>query len=366
MWNLWNSLFPARTSAPFTFELPLWYWGLLLLSLVALLTTWGRFWFALRNLRAYWMGARDGKRLASKHASLAYLTPNAFPLQLKARIERACRANLYTYERKRGRLENRLRAVIQRRIQLERDIPSLRRSTEGTEESSIKAHAHTGRWTWIGRYLLLAAVFAAEVVYNKLATDALGVNQLEAYVVAFVASAAMFWMGHKAGHLFSKRNYLLSGVTLGIALLLAVFMALLRAAFTREQVAILGLNLPTHLALPTLLVLGIALVAFTFFLGQESLTENEIVFRQHRNLEEAETRLKQALETLQRVYEKRLEWLHAHYREEVAAYWRGFARAWPAWDPSPEFVGHVLPLECPLRPLEGEVSRENRPSAPSA
>lgn len=173
----------------------------------------------------------------------------------------------------------------------------------------------------------------------------------------------MFWMGHEAGNQYRKNKWVLTAVApLALSLLLAWAFAFLRAAFTTQQVQILQLTLPTQYALPSLVILGTALVAFTFFLGYKSPTEHETLLKRYLDLLRRERLLKRRLQAFQFRTERRLGFLHAHYREEVAAYWRGFARAWPQWDPAPEFAGYVPPLETPpLRPLnllEDEVNRE--------
>ncbi|GIW31834.1 MAG: hypothetical protein KatS3mg071_2008 [Meiothermus sp.] len=309
-------------------------------------------WLTLRNIRAYWIGRREGKKLSRKHASLAYLTPNPFPNELKERFARSMEANKYRYEQQRERLEARLEGVRHGRQTLERVV--------GAMEPTPEAFAHIGAWA--GRSSLLVMVFGAEMVYNKLAMDALGLTQAEAWVVAFVATVAMFWMGHEAGNQFRKNNLALAAPLLVLPLLLAGAFAFLRAAFTTQQVQILQLTLPTQYALPVLLILGIVLVAFTFVLGYKSPTEHETLLNRYQKLVRQERLLKRRLQAFQFRTERRLGFLHAHYREEVAAYWRGFARAWPQWDPAPEFAGYVPPLETPpLRPLnllEDEVNRE--------
>ncbi|WP_337845859.1 hypothetical protein [Thermus sp.] len=302
-------------------------------------------------MRAYWIGKREGKGLSRKHASLAYLTPNPFPNELKERFARTLETIKHRYERRRERLEAQLERVQHSRQTLERVV--------GGMEPTPEAFAHIGAWA--GRSALLLLVFWAEMTYNKLAMDALGLTQAEAWVVAFVATVAMFWMGHEAGNQFRKQNLVLAVPLLLIPLFLAGGFAFLRAAFTAQQVEILHLSLPTQYALPVLLILGIALVAFTFVLGYKSPTEHETLLRRYHDLLRRERLLKRRLQALQHRTERQMAFLHAHYREEVAAYWRGFARAWPQWDPAPEFVGYTPPLEAPpLRPLalEDEVNRE--------
>lgn len=300
-------------------------------------------WLTVRKTRDYLLGRRDGASFSKKHASLAYLNPVAFPKELKERYTRKCEGLVGGYERRRNRLESLLEGARQQRLLLERVV--------GVEEATPEVFGHI--WTLWGRYNLLGLVFSAELVYNKLAMDALGLTQIEAWVVSMVATVAMFWMGHEAGNQFKKQNYPLAIPTLVIPLLLAIVLAALRAAFTRQQVEVLGLNLPTHLALPALLVLGVALVAFTFLLGYKSPTEREILLRRYFGLLRREKLLSRKLVGLHQNTERRLGLLHAAYREEVSAFWRGFARAWPAWDPAPASVGLVEPLQGPpLRPLE--------------
>lgn len=302
-------------------------------------------WLTVRKTRDYFLGKRDGASFSKKHASLAYLTPPALPKELKERYTRKCEGLVGVYERRRNRLETLLEGVRQERLSLERVV--------GAEEATPEVFGHV--WTIWGRNTLLGLVFSAELVYNKLAMDALGLTQLEAWVVSMVATVAMFWMGHEAGNQFKKQNYPLTIPTLIPPLLLAIVLAKLRAAFTQQQVEALGLNLPTHLAFPALLVLGIALVGFTFLLGYKSPTEREILLRRYFGLLGKERRLARRLLGLHQSTKRRLSLLHAAYREEVAAFWRGFARAWPAWDPAPASVGLIEPLQCSsLRPLEEE------------
>lgn len=300
-------------------------------------------WLMVRKTRDYFLGRRDGASFSKKHASLAYLTPVAFPKELKERYSRKSEGLVGGYERRRNRLETQLEGIRQERQALERVV--------GVDEATPEVFGHI--WTFWGRLGLLGLVFSAELVYNKLAMDALGLTQIEAWVVSMVATVAMFWMGHEAGNQFKKQNYPLAIPTLIIPLFLAAVLAALRAAFTQQQVEILGLSLPTHLALPALLILGVALVAFTFLLGYKSPTEREMLLRRYFGLLKKERLLGRKLQGLHRSTERRLGLLHAAYREEVSAYWRGFTRAWPAWDPAPASVSLVEPLQSPnLRPLE--------------
>lgn len=300
-------------------------------------------WLAIRKTRTYWLGRGDGRTFSRKHATLAYLTHSPLPKELKERYTRKCEGLVNGYERRRNRLETLLDGLRQQRQALERVV--------GVEEATPEVFSHI--WAFWGRLGFLNLVFSAELVYNKLAMDALGLTQLEALVVSFVATVAMFWMGHEAGNQFKKKNLTLALPLLILSLLLAAVLAFLRAAFTRQQVEVLGLNLPTQLALPALLVLGVALVTLTFVLGYKSPTEKEVLLRRYFGLLRRERLLSRRLRGLHHSTERRLGLLHAAYREEVSAYWRGFARAWPAWDPVPASVNLVEPLPCPaLRPLE--------------
>ncbi|MEZ0347615.1 MAG: hypothetical protein ABWJ90_03775 [Thermus sp.] len=301
--------------------------------------------FSLRNMRAYWIGKRDGRSFASKHASLAYLTPSPFPQELAERFRRWTEGLVRRYLRQRARLEERLEVVRHQRKALARVV--------GQDEPTPEVFAHM--WGYAGRYGLLGAVLFAELVYNKLAMDTLELSQLEAYIVASIATLVMFWLGHEAGNQFRKGNL---PMALGMAVLpalMAVSFAVLRTEFTRRMAQINGDPLPSPWALPALLVLGLALVAFTFFLGYKSPHEREALMRKLFLTARKERRLAERLAALHRHTERTLDQLLAHYREEVAAYWRGFARAWPAWDPAPEFVGFVPPLNRPeLPPLTHE------------
>ncbi|PZA06183.1 MULTISPECIES: hypothetical protein [unclassified Meiothermus] len=299
----------------------------------------------LRILRAYWIGHRDSKALAKKHASLAYLTPNPYPGQLKERFGHWMEGVVRRYLSRRGHLEERLNQVRHQRKALERIV--------GQDEPTPEVFAHV--WGYAGRYGLLAMVFFAELVFNKLAMDTLELSQMEAYIVAFIATLTMFWLGHEAGNQYRKGHPLLAAGTAVFPVLIAVTFAVLRAEFSRRMAEVQGDPLPSPWTLPALLILGLGLVAFTFFLGYKSPHERESLMRRLFLTARAERRLWARLQALHRSTERTLDQLLAYYREIVAAYWRGFARAWPRWDPAPEFVGYVPPLNRPaLPPLDLE------------
>lgn len=295
---------------------------------------------SLRNMRAYWFGRRDGKALAKKHASLAYLTTPPFPQELAQRYRRGMEALLHRYQKLRGRLEARLLHVRSQRQALERVV--------GADEPTPEVFAHM--WFEWGRRGLLGTVFGAELVYNKLAMDTLELSQLEAYVVAGIATLVMFWMGHEAGNQFRKANLPLTLFMAAVPVAMAATFAFLRFEFTRRMAVINGDPSPQAWALVALLVLGLGLVAFTFFLGYKTPHERELLLRRYFALKNRERVLKGRLVFLHEVTRRQVEYQGARFREEVAAYWRGFAKAWPNWDPAPEFVGALPPLEAPRMP----------------
>jgi hypothetical protein len=295
----------------------------------------------LRNIRANFFGKRDGKAFSKKHASLAYLTVPPFPKELAERYRRALEAHLHRYQAKRARLEEKLIQVRHLRQSLERVV--------GQDEPTPEVFSHM--LAFGGRYALMGLIFSAELVFNKLAADTLGVNQLEAYIIGFIATLIMFWMGHEAGNQFRKGQKVLAGILLSVPLLMAVLFALLRAEFTQRMAQIVGAP-ASHWTLAALIALGLGLVAFTFFLGFKAPHERETLFRRYLMARNREKHLMGRLLFLHRQARKVQDYAMARYREEVAAYWRGFARAWPDWDPAPEFVGALPPLEPPKLPPE--------------
>ena len=298
---------------------------------------------SLRNMRAYWFGRADGRALAKKDASLAYLTAPQFVQELAKRYQRAMEGLLYRYRRLRGRLEERLSRLVLQRQELEKLV--------GSQEATPEVFAHM--WAEWGRRGLLALIFAAEMVYNKLAMDTLELSQLEAYIVSFIATLVVFWMAHEAGNQFRKGKLPLSLFMASFPLLMTLSFAGLRFEFTRRMAQIAGDPAPTPWALVALLLLGVGLIAFTFFLGYKTPHEGEILMRRYHLLRLREEALKRRLQTLHHRTQQHLNYLLARYQEEVAAYWRGFSRAWPRWDPAPEFVGALPHLEAPkLPPLE--------------
>ncbi len=295
---------------------------------------------SLRAFRAYLLGRRDGRVLARKHASLAYLSPPAFPRQLAERFRRVMETYLTRYQRHRARWMARLVRVSHRRQGLEELVGFGERP--GPE-------ALAPPWVTWGRRGLLGAAFSAELVYNKLAMDTLELTQLEAYTAASIATLAMFWMGHQAGKELRQGNRLLALMVVVPALLGIVF-ALLRTEFTRRMAEINGDPPPVAWVPIALVGLGLALVALTFFLGYKSPSEWEERLREYRSLLEREKLLWTRLRELHDRARRTLALLAAQYREEVAAYWRGFARTWPEWDPTPDFLGALPALEMPQLP----------------
>ncbi|GAA6756805.1 hypothetical protein Thermus77420_22810 [Thermus thalpophilus] len=291
----------------------------------------------LRILRSYWVGHRDSKALSRKHASLAYLTPNPYPEQLKEGFCRWMEGVGRRYFRKRARLEERLQIVRHQRKSLEKIV--------GQDEPTPEVFGGFGL-----RYALLGGVFLGEAFYNKMAMDTLGMNQLEALFIATVATIAIFWMGHAAGNEYRKGNRPLS-VLLGLPpLLMVIFFAALRFDWTQRMATLHGSLPPSFYGFLALLGIGLALVGLTFYLGYRSPHEREVLLRKLFLTARKERKLWNRLQALDRNLEKVLEYLLAHYRENVAAYWRGFARSWPQWDPAPEFVGHIPPLNRPTLP----------------
>ncbi|MGQ9735431.1 MAG: hypothetical protein ACUVUP_02415 [Thermaceae bacterium] len=199
---------------------------------------------AFRKGRAYRRGRREGRLFAGKHANLAYLTPNPSPKEFQERYRREVEALQRWYERRRSRLEGALEETRAEMRELEDKVY--------LEKASPETFVHSQAY-WIQRGLF-SAVFSAELVYNKLAIDALGLVQWEAYVVAFIAALVMFWLGHEAGREFKRINFQSERGNLFITILLflvslsiGVFSARLRAAFTEKQVETLwggGLAFP--------------------------------------------------------------------------------------------------------------------------
>lgn len=311
---------------------------------------------SLRNMRAHGFGRRDAKVLARKHATLAYLAPPPFPQELAERYRRSMEALLYHYQKARAALEDRLLRVRSQRQALERVV--------GGDEPTPEVFAHMwGEW---GRRGLLGMVFLAELVYNKLAMDTLELSQLEAYIVSSIATLVMFWMGHEAGNQYRKGQALLAGLMGAVPLLMAGTFAFLRFEFTRRMAVIAGDPAPGAWTLVALLVLGLGLVAFTFFLGYKTPHERELLMRRYYLLRHKERVLKGRLFHLHERTRRHLDYLAARYREEVAAFWRGFARAWPTWDPAPEFVGALPALEAPRMPPAPEPPEAEARPQPTA
>jgi len=293
----------------------------------------------LRNIRAYRFGGKDGKAFSKKHASLAYLAVPPFPKELAERYRRAMEALVHRYQAQRGKLEKKLIQVRHLRQAMERVV--------GRDDPTPEVFVHMlAAW---GRYGLLGTVFLAELVFNKLAADTLEVNQLEAYIIAFIATLVMFWMGHEAGNFLRKGNMAMTVIMASFPVFIAVGFAFLRADFTRRMAQING-DPVSPLVLPALLILGLGLVAFTFFLGYKAPHEREVLLRRYLISKRQEKMLMAKLLHLHYRTQRHMDYLGARYREEVAAYWRGFARAWPAWDPAPEFVGALPALDSPRLP----------------
>lgn len=308
---------------------------------------------SLRNMRAHWFGRMDGKTFSKKDASLAYLNPPQFVQELAKRYQRAMEGLLYRYQRLRGKLEERLgRTVLQRQ-----ELEKLVQAQEATPE------VFTHMWAEWGRRSLLGLIFAAEMVYNKLAMDTLELSQLEAYIVSFIATLVVFWMAHEAGNQLRKEKLPLSAFMVSFPLLMTLSFAGLRFEFTRRMAQIAGDPPPSPWALVALVLLGIGLIAFTFFLGYKTPHEGELLMRRYHVLRLREEFLKRRLQNLHFRTQRHLNYLLARYQEEVAAYWRGFTRSWPRWDPAPEFVGALPHLEAPrLPPLEALPSALTNPS----
>ena len=295
-----------------------------------------------RVLRSYWVGRRDGKALSRKHASLAYLTPNPYPEQLKEWFRRWMEGLARRYLAKRAKLEERLALVRHQRKALEKVV--------GQDEPTPEVF---GGYHF--RYGLLGLVFLGEAYYNKMAMDTLEMNQLEAFIIGAVATIGLFWLGHAAGNEYRKGNLPLS-LILGIPpLLVVILFAALRFSWTQRMAAIHGNPAPSIYGFLALMAIGLLLVSLTFYLGYRSPHEREVLLRRLFLTAQKERRIWERLRGLNRGAERALDHLLAHYRENVAAYWRGFARAWPQWDPAPEFVGHIPPLTRPaLPPLDLE------------
>lgn len=299
---------------------------------------------SLRNVRAYWFGRKDAKVLAKKHASLAYLAAPPFPQELAQRYLRGMEALIHHHQGVRSKLETKL-------FQIQESRKALERVVEG-DEPTPEVFAHM--WAEWGRRSLLGLVFAAELVYNKLAMDTLELSQIEAYIVSAIATLVMFWMGHEGGNLYRK-GHLHMALLLGLLpLLMASTFAFLRFEFTRRMALIAGDPAPGTWALLALVVLGLGLVAFTFFLGYKTPHERELLLRRYFALRQKEQVLKGRIYHLHQRVKRHLDYLGARYREEVAAYWRGFANAWPNWDPAPETVGALPALEAPRLPMPPE------------
>jgi hypothetical protein len=220
----------------------------------------------LRDIRAYRFGRRDGRAFARKHASLAYLTAPPFPKELSERYRVAMETDLHRYERRRGNLEHRLQQVRQQRQGLEKAI--------GQDPVTPEVFAH---WqARVGRNVFLVAVFGAELLYNKLAMDTLGIDQLESIAVASIATIAMFWLGHEAGNQYRKTRNPLTLLWLIPPALLAIMLALLRADYSHIIAQIDQLPLPSPWLLNfSLILLGLVLVALTFWLGYKAPHERE-------------------------------------------------------------------------------------------
>ena len=138
-------------------------------------------------------------------------------------------------------------------------------------------------------------------------------------------------------------------------LLVVILFAALRFSWTQRMAAIHGNPAPSIYGFLALMAIGLLLVSLTFYLGYRSPHEREVLLRRLFLTAQKERRIWERLRGLNRGAERALDHLLAHYRENVAAYWRGFARAWPQWYPAPEFVGHIPPLNRPaLPPLDLE------------
>lgn len=308
---------------------------------------------SLRNMRAYWFGRADGRVLAKKDASLAYLTAPQFVQELAKRYQRGMESLLHRYQRLRGKLEERLGSVMLQRQELEKLVQ--------TQEATPEVFAHM--WAEWGRRVLLGLIFSAEMVYNKLAMDTLELSQMEAYIVSFIATLVIFWMAHEAGNQLRKGKLPLALAMVSFPFFMTLSFAALRFEFTRRMAQIAGDPAPSPWALVALVLLGIGLIAFTFFLGYKTPHEGEILLRRYHALRLRGERLKRRLQALHLRTQRHLSYLLARYQEEVAAYWRGFSRAWPRWDPAPEFVGALPHLESPrLPPLEALPSSLTSPS----
>ena len=308
---------------------------------------------SFRNMRAHWFGRLDGKTFSRKDASLAYLSAPQFVQELAKRYQRSMEALVYRYQRLRGRLEEHLGRVVLQRQELERLV--------STQEATPEVFTHM--WAEWGRRALLGMVFVAEMVYNKLAMDTLELSQMEAYTVSFIATLVIFWMAHEAGNQLRKGKIPVSVAMVTFPLLMTISFAGLRFEFTRRMAQIAGDPPPTAWALVALLLLGVGLIAFTYFLGYKTPHEVEILMRRYHALRLREESLKRRLQVLHFRTLRHLNYLLARYQEEVAAYWRGFTRSWPRWDPAPEFVGALPHLEAPrLPPLEATPSSLTSPS----
>ncbi|MFN4073432.1 MAG: hypothetical protein ACK4G4_08480 [Thermus sp.] len=304
-------------------------------------------------MRAHWFGRVDGRTFSKKDASLAYLTAPQFVQELAKRYLAAMESLVYRYQRLRGRLEEQLARVALQRQELEKLV--------STQEATPEVFAHM--WTEWGRRGLLGLVFAAEMVYNKLAMDTLELSQMEAYIVSFIATLAVFWLSHEAGNQLRQGKAFLSGLMLALPLLMTFSFAGLRFEFTRRMAEINGDPPPVLWALFALLLLGLGLIAFTYFLGYRTPHAVEILMRRYHGLKLREEFLKRRLNNLHLRTQRHLNFLLARYQEETTAYWRGFTRAWPRWDPAPEFVGALPPLEAPrLPPLEATPAPLTSPS----
>ncbi|WP_051195746.1 hypothetical protein [Meiothermus rufus] len=298
----------------------------------------------LRKLRDYWLGRYEGWSLSRKHADLAYLTPNTFPLELAEKYRGGMEALLRRYERQRGRMEERI-------SRLQHEVKTLAEIV-GADE---KTPAIFTRSPYL-RYGLLGLVFLGEGYFNKLALDALEFSQLEAYVLGLVATLAMFWTGHTSGNLFRQNRNPLGLVLLAVPVLMVMALSLLRYQFTVTHAQVQGIPAPPSWSLPTLLVLGLGLVAMTVLLGYFTPHEREELQRRLFLVQQRERVLRRRLAAFRLQTERLLAQRDAAYRQEANTYWRGFARAWPRFDPAPGFLGHIPPLPD-LRPrpsrLEG-------------
>lgn len=294
-------------------------------------------WFALRKLRSYWLGRYEGWSLARKHADLAYLTPNQFPNELNGRYREAYQAVLKRYEKRRSRLEEDLAAVQHERKALEEVVGDKPPSPAVFHQNAL------ARWGGIG------LVFVGELFFNKLGLDTMEVSQLEAYILGFTLTLVMFIMGHTAGNQFRKGHKILAIALLALPALLVLALSVLRYNFNAMTAQIRGDPAPSLWTLVFLVLAGLLLIAFTFALGYFSPHDEEILQARLFRARRRERLLWRRLEALQHLTQRRLEGVQAHYSQEVAAYWRGFARAWPRFDPVPEFLGHIPTLEA-VRP----------------